>query len=116
MGLERASNKSQHTKSTPRKKILPPLLPEFELATFRSSPALYQQAPTGTILAFPVACRFLYACLVDQFTLYLGGGLSPITARGSGSRLAGVSLRVTGLACRVFRWTNTPCYTLKEQG
>ena len=29
-------NKSQHTKLTLEKKILTPLLPEFELATFRS--------------------------------------------------------------------------------
>ena len=35
-GLERTPNKSQHTKLTPEKKILPPLLPRFELATFRS--------------------------------------------------------------------------------
>ena len=33
--VERALNKSQHTKLTLEKKILPPLLPEFELATFR---------------------------------------------------------------------------------
>ena len=36
MGVERTSNKSQHTKLTLEKKILPPLLPGFELATFRS--------------------------------------------------------------------------------
>ena len=35
-GVERTPNKSQHTKLTPEKKILPPLLPGFELATFRS--------------------------------------------------------------------------------
>ena len=33
--VERTPNKSQHTKSTLEKKILPPLLPGFELATFR---------------------------------------------------------------------------------
>ena len=36
MGVERTPNKSQYTKLTLEKKILPPLLPEFELATFRS--------------------------------------------------------------------------------
>ena len=35
-GLERTPNKIQHTKLTLEKKILPPLLPDFELATFRS--------------------------------------------------------------------------------
>ena len=34
--MERTSNKSQHTKLTLEKKIVPPLLPGFELATFRS--------------------------------------------------------------------------------
>ena len=37
-GMERTPNKSQHRKLTPEKKILPPLLPGFELATFRSEP------------------------------------------------------------------------------
>ena len=36
MGLERTPNKTQHTKLTLEKKIPPPLLPGFELATFRS--------------------------------------------------------------------------------
>ena len=35
-GVERTPNKSQHTKLTPEKNILPPFLPGFELATFRS--------------------------------------------------------------------------------
>ena len=35
-GVEQTSNKSQHTKLTLEKKILPPLLPGFELATFGS--------------------------------------------------------------------------------
>ena len=35
-GVERTPNKSQHTKLTLEKKILPPLLPGFELTTFRS--------------------------------------------------------------------------------
>ena len=35
-GVEQTPNKSQHTKLTPEKKILPPILPGFELATFRS--------------------------------------------------------------------------------
>ena len=34
--MERTPNKSQHTKLTLEKKILPPLLPGFEFATFRS--------------------------------------------------------------------------------
>ena len=35
-GVERTPNKSQHTKLTLEKKILPPLLPGFKLATFQS--------------------------------------------------------------------------------
>ena len=35
-GLEQMLNKSQHTKLTLEKKIIPPLLPGVELATFRS--------------------------------------------------------------------------------
>ena len=35
-GLERTPNKSQHTKLTLEKKILPPLLPGFELVTRQS--------------------------------------------------------------------------------
>ena len=41
-GVERTPNKSQHTKFTLEKKILPPLLPGFELVTFRSR-FLYQR-------------------------------------------------------------------------
>ena len=45
MGMERTPNKSQHTKLTLEKKILPPLVPGFELATFRSRVRRsYQQA------------------------------------------------------------------------
>ena len=45
MGMERTPNKSQHTKSTLEKKILPTLLPGFELATSRSRVRCsYQQA------------------------------------------------------------------------
>ena len=44
-GVEWTPNKSQHTKLTLEKKILPPLLPGFELATFRSRVRRsYQQA------------------------------------------------------------------------
>ena len=35
-GVKQTPNKSQHTKLTLEKKILPPLLPGFELAAFRS--------------------------------------------------------------------------------
>ena len=36
MGMERTPNKNQQAKLTLEKEILPPLLPGFELATFRS--------------------------------------------------------------------------------
>ena len=35
-GVERTTNKSQHTKLTLEKKISPPFLPGFELVTFQS--------------------------------------------------------------------------------
>ena len=45
MGVEQTPNKSQHTKLTLEKKILPPLLPEFKLATFQLQDwRSYQQA------------------------------------------------------------------------
>ena len=45
LGMERTPKKSQHTKLTLEKKIFPPLLPGFELATFRSGVwRSYQQA------------------------------------------------------------------------
>ena len=49
--VERTLNKSQHRKSTLEKKILPPLLPGFELATFRLRVRRsYQQAiPTAQV-------------------------------------------------------------------
>ena len=44
-GVDRTPNKSQHTKLALEKKILPPLQPGFELATFRSRVQYsYQQA------------------------------------------------------------------------
>ena len=44
-GVEQTPNRSQHTQLTLEKKILPPLLPRFELTSFRSPvPTLYQQA------------------------------------------------------------------------
>ena len=50
--MDWTSNKSQHTKLTLEKKIHPPLLPGFELATFRSRVRRSKQqaipAPTTT--------------------------------------------------------------------
>ena len=53
-GMERTPNKSQHTKLILEKKILPPLLPGFELATFWSRVrCTYQQAiPTHHFFFF----------------------------------------------------------------
>ena len=52
-GMERTPNESQHTKLTLEKKIFPPILPGFELATFRSRVRHYNQQ------AIPARC----ACL-----------------------------------------------------
>ena len=49
--MERTPGKSQHTKLTLEKKILPPLPPTFELATIRSRVRrLYQQAIAAVLL------------------------------------------------------------------
>ena len=60
--MERATNKSQHTKLTLENKILPPLLPGFGLATFRSrvrrSNQQAIQAPLLSLLSlFPCLSR-----------------------------------------------------------
>ena len=61
-GVEWPSNKSQHTKLTLEKKILPPLLPGFELATYRSRVRRsYQQAiPAPRISRYKRAIQFCY--------------------------------------------------------
>ena len=54
-GLERTPRKSQHTKLTLEKKILPPLLPGFELATFRPrARRCYQQAILASVWQYNV--------------------------------------------------------------
>ena len=51
-GLERTPNKSQHTKLTQEKNVLPPLLPGLEPATFRSRvPRSYQQAIPAPVIS-----------------------------------------------------------------
>ena len=50
-GVERTSNKSQHTQLTLEKKILPPLLPGFEPATFRSRVRRSNQQDIPALLA-----------------------------------------------------------------
>ena len=55
MGVKRTPNKSQHTQLTLEKKILPPLLPGFELATFRSRVRRsHQQAPGWLSITLPI--------------------------------------------------------------
>ena len=66
-GVERTPNKSRHTKCTLEKKILPPLLPGFEPATFRSRVRLsYQQAIPNPREPKPerlVTCKLIFpAC------------------------------------------------------
>ena len=58
-GMEQTPSKSQHTKSTLEKKIVPPLLPGFELATFRSRVRRsYQQAiPAPTLVPTLIHAR-----------------------------------------------------------
>ena len=54
-GVERTLNKSQHTKLIQEKTILPPLLPGFELATFRS------QVRRSYKQAIPAPCTYILA-------------------------------------------------------
>ena len=56
-GVERTPNKSQHTKLTPEKKILPRLLPKFELATFRSRVRRFDQQ---AVPALPVPTLLMH--------------------------------------------------------
>ena len=56
-GVERASNKSQRTKLTLVKKILPPLLPGFELATFRSRVRYSYQQAIPAPLGISIQCQ-----------------------------------------------------------
>ena len=56
-GVERAPNKSQHTKLTLEKKILPPPLPGFELTTFRSRVRLSYQPATPALIRCPLHPR-----------------------------------------------------------
>ena len=61
--MKRTPNKSQHTKLALAKKILPPLLPGFELATFRSRVRRsYQQViPVWDLIKFD-SWRFIVFC------------------------------------------------------
>ena len=73
-GLERTPNKSQHKKLTVEKKILLPLLPEFELATFRSRVRRsYQQTIPAPVAEAEEkhAALFLFVCLFSRFVLFL---------------------------------------------
>ena len=53
--MERTPNKSQSTKLTPEKKILPPLLPGFELATFRSRAQRSNQQAISAAVSYKAA-------------------------------------------------------------
>ena len=65
MGMERTPNKSQHTKLTLEKKILPPLLPGFELATFdHESGALTSKLSRFAVMIHSTTCFGAYLYLV----------------------------------------------------
>ena len=72
-GVERTPNKSQHTKLTLEKKILPPLLPGFELFAFRSRVRRSNQQVIPASLhniALPKLHRTAPYCTL--YTLYVG--------------------------------------------
>ena len=69
--MERTLNKSQHTKLTLEKKILPLLLPGFELATSRSRVRRsYQQAIPATSMCSHVKLTIDQSCQKIEFTGY----------------------------------------------
>ena len=66
-GLEQTSNKSQHTKLTLEKKIFPPLLSRFELASFgswiqRSANKLFQ-CPYSQCVTLQSVCVCVCVCV-----------------------------------------------------
>ena len=67
--MERTPNKGQHTKLTLEMKILLPLLPGFELATFRSRVRRSNQQVIQALVTgggFFLACEILGECLTVQ--------------------------------------------------
>ena len=64
--MEWTPNKSQHIKLTLEKKILPPLLPGFELATFRSRGRRSYQQAISVMTIRGIACT--KHSLVSQLT------------------------------------------------
>ena len=77
--VEQAPNKSQHTKLTLEKKMLQPLLPGFELATFQSRvrrsnqqaiPALVEQV--GTVSVLPAGALYAERHQNAELICFLG--------------------------------------------
>ena len=52
MGVERTPNESQHTRLTLEKKILLPLLPGYELATFDQESGAFTNKPSRLISGY----------------------------------------------------------------
>ena len=73
-GMEWTPNKSQHTKFTQEKKILPPLLPGFELITFRSRVRCSNQQAIPVPVFYDKAFNLSLFCV---FIRYRVGGLHP---------------------------------------
>ena len=75
-GVERTPNKSQHAKLTLEKKFLPPLLPEFELATFRSR--VRRSTKNNKLSRLPVQKDVLHKMSVENFEFYFCQTLSDV--------------------------------------
>ena len=100
-GVEQTPNKSQHTKLTLEKKIHPPLLPGFELATFRlrvrrsnqrAIPAAWQQCSLEKLHS----CPSVSVSARKNFAVWSWGWLmlSPTAAQMIGSQIGMAVLNV----------------------
>ena len=74
--MARTPNKSQQTKLTLEKKILPPLLPGFELATFRSRVRRFNQQviPAPPSYSNEETDLFAHNTFVNSKPVWGGGG------------------------------------------
>ena len=69
-GVERTPSEKQHTKLTLKKKMLPPLLPGFELTTFRSRVRRSTNKLSHLLNKLKIGQSEMYPCDTAQMTTY----------------------------------------------
>ena len=97
-GVERTPNKSRHTKLTSEKKILPPLLPGFELATFRLRGRLSNQ------LSYPGRSRRVWYEMTLRLTRLIHFKNENPGWMVMGGLLRRTQISLTDVGC-LMRWT-----------